>query len=178
MVRVKDVMTPVGGYVQPEMTLRDAAKKMTALRIDPMPVVQNDRVVGVITARALSARAARDGLAVGSELVSEVMSTAFTCCRAEQTVSDALRMFDRGDTERTLVVDETGRLVGLVSLDDLHKQERRSSGEVNSGSVIEPASDGVNFDDDRVDFMSDASFPASDPVPPPTILGRTTQCEE
>jgi hypothetical protein len=36
---------------------------------------------------------------------------------------------------------------------------------------VESISELVRFEEDPVDFMNDASFPASDPIPPPTSVG-------
>lgn len=172
-MRVKDVMIPIVSSVQVDASLRDAAEKMKALNIDPLPVCDEDRLVGVLTEQALIDRAERDGLGVGSQLVSDVMTTDTVCCFADQDVSAALKEIEGEPSTRMPVIDQDHHLVGIVSLEDLRKGERIVNGEVSAVSDVESIDDLVHFDDDRVDFMSDASFPASDPSPPPTTLGSS-----
>ncbi len=174
---VKDVMIPVVGHVEPDMTMRDAAERMKSLNLSPMPVVENDRVVGLLTEKAVMELAATDGLAAGSHHVRDIMSTEVVCCSAGQEVADALRHLDEGSPARVPVIDDEKRLVGIVSFADLRKRERLESGEETAVSDVESISDLVDFDDDRVDYMSDSSFPASDPIPPPTTLGSHAEHE-
>lgn len=170
-MQVKDVMIPAVAHLEPDMSLRDAAERMKALDLDPMPVVDGGTVVGVLTERDVVARAETDGLAVGSHRVREAMSSDPDCCRAEEEISDALaRVRDRG-TARMPVIDANRHLVGIVAMADLIKHEQPPSTEGMAVGDVESITDLVAFDDDRVDFMSDESFPASDPIPPPTTLG-------
>lgn len=46
---VKDVMTPDPVTVTPEDTIQDVAEQMLENQISALPVVQNERVVGIIT---------------------------------------------------------------------------------------------------------------------------------
>jgi CBS domain-containing protein len=170
-VQVKDVMIPVVGHVEPDMNLRDAAERMKALNMDPMPVVDGGKVVGVLGEQRLVELAAADGLAMGSHRVREAMTSDVPCCSADEDVESALRHFVAGTTARIPVVDGDQHLVGLVSLADLQKRALAEAGGVAAVSDVESVSELVQFDDDRVDFMSDSSFPASDPIPPPTSLG-------
>jgi hypothetical protein len=49
---------------------------------------------------------------------------------------------------------------------------------VDAVEAVESIDSLVSFDDDRVDYMSDESFPASDPPPPPTRLAPADGSEE
>lgn len=171
-MQVREVMIPIAGHVDPDDSLRDAAEKMKALNLNPMPVVDAGKVVGVLTEQGMIERAERDGLAVGSQLVRDAMSTDVVCCSADEPIESALERIDKSRTARAPVVDSAGHLVGIVSAIDLRKREEIVPGEVTAVSDVESISELVHFDEDSVDFMSDASFPASDPIPPPSSLGR------
>jgi len=169
-MKVKDVMIPVIGHVSPNDSLRDAAEQMKALNLSPMPVVEDGRVAGVLTEQLLLDHVRSDGLAVGAHRVGEVMSTNIVCCNEDDPLDRALERVEEGHTARLPVINSDQCLVGIVSLDDLRRGMAAGSGET-AVSQVESISDLVDFDEDSVDFMSDASFPASDPIPPPTSLG-------
>lgn len=171
-MQVKDVMIPVIGSVSPDTNLRDVTEKMRSLDLDPMPVVENHKVVGVLTEGDILDRVRTAGLGSGSVLARDVMRKNTICCFADQDVSAALDTLEKGGTSRVPVIDRAQNLVGIVSAEDLRKREQILAGEVSAAGAVESVSDLATFDDDRVDFMSDSSFPASDPIPPPTSLGR------
>ncbi|HLJ67925.1 MAG TPA: CBS domain-containing protein [Chloroflexota bacterium] len=175
-MRVKDVMIPVVECLEPEMALRDASERMKALDIDPMPVCENERLVGLLSGSAVMAVAAREGLAAGSTIVRAAMTTDFVCCSGDQSLADAVRHIcetlgpdARG---RVPVTDDAGDLAGIVSIADLKRRaEEDVTGGVTAAGEVEAVSDLVSYKEDRVDYMSDESFPASDPQPPPTAIG-------
>jgi CBS domain-containing protein len=169
-MQVKDVMIPAVGHVSPSDSLRDAAEQMKALNLSPMPVVQDGEVVGVLTEQVLIDHARSDGLAIGAHRVADAMSTQIVCCTEEDPIERALERIEEGHTARIPVLDGARHLVGIVSVSDLQRGLKAGAGE-SAVSDVESVSELVHFDEDRVDFMSDASFPASDPIPPPTALG-------
>jgi CBS domain-containing protein len=173
-MHVKDIMIPVLGALGPDATLRDASERMKSLGIDPMPVVVDGQVVGLVSGRAIAERAASAGLAAGSVRVEEVMDRDVVCCREDQPISEALAQAQEGlDGDgggRLPVTDGSGRLVGVVDLATLRAHvQGEDDGEPGSGT-LEGADRELDFESDQVDYMSEESFPASDPLPPPSIL--------
>jgi CBS domain-containing protein len=176
-MQVKDVMIPALGHVSPDDSLRDAAEKMKALNLSPMPVVRDGKVVGVLTEQTMLDHVRRDGLGIGSHQVQEAMSTEIVCCDENEPIDRALQKVEGGHTARLPVLDRERHLVGIVAIEDLRRGERLDAGGP-AGSEAELAGGRVPFDEDRVDFMSDASFPASDPLPSPVTLGRADDCDD
>lgn len=175
---VKDVMTPLAESVQPDDTLRDATEKMHATGLEPMPVTENGELVGVLTDSVVKQTAATDGLATGSKRVEEVMTTNIACCCQDEDVITAVKHLgehpERRIFRRLPVVDRDQRLVGFVSVEALRKNlaDDELAGSGVAGVLdVESISSLVNFDDDRVSYMSNESFPASDPPPPPGDVG-------
>lgn len=170
-MQVKDVMLPSVGHLEPDGSLRDAAEQLKALNLDPMPVVEGGRVVGVLSEGELAEYAARQGLAAGSAHVRDVMSRDVTCCRADDDLHATLARLGNETNRRFPVVDADSKLVGVVSVTDLRARAQTVAGEVDAVSDVNAIESLVQYDEDPVDFMSDASFPASDPIPPPTTTG-------
>ena len=53
-MKLREIMTPDVACVGPEDTLREAAEKMRSLGVGPVPVCENDRLVGILTDRDIS----------------------------------------------------------------------------------------------------------------------------
>lgn len=176
-MKVTDVMLPFADSVHPDDQLRDAVEKLKALDLDPIPVTQGERFVGVLSSSSVAATAAESGLSTGSVLVRDVMSDAATCVRVDDDVEEALLTIKRAgkaDQSRKFpVVDAGGSLVGTVSaraLETGHEEEQVSDGTAAVFDV-ESISSMASVENDPVEFMDDESFPASDPPPSPGAFG-------
>lgn len=173
-MQVRDVMVPVVGSIAPEASLREAMEKLKALDIDPLPVVSQGKLAGALYEQDVEEHARAAGLATASATVGEVMRAHPACCLDDQTVEYATEQMEDGassnSSHRVPVVDRQGVLVGLVSLDDLHRHDGNTQVEGAAAGAVESVDQLVTWDADKVDYMSDESFPASDPLPPPTTL--------
>lgn len=180
-MKLEEVMTPLVESAHPDDTLRDAAEKMNALDLNPLPVTEGKTIIGCITHDDVNRIAAEQGLSAGSIRVGDIMSPDVTCLRSDLEIDDALR--DLGDEpgartySRIPVINTHRELVGSVTVDSLRKRLEQEAPDEGVAAVfgVESISSLANFDDDRVDYMSDESFPASDPIPPPSTLGPEDQ---
>lgn len=176
-MKVSEVMTPFAESVHPDDLLRDAFEKMKALDLDPMPVTEEGRLVGVLTTPAVADRAAESGLSTASVPVRDVMTGVKACIRADEDAADALQDLEgepsAGGFNRLPVVDDQGNLVGTVARDALRRGHEDEAVSEGTAAVfdVEAISSIADFQDDRVEYMSDESFPASDPPPPPSSFG-------
>ena len=170
-------MTPLVESAHPDDTLRDAAEKMKALDLDPLPVTEGKRIVGCVTHDEVNQAAAQEGLGAGSMPVRDIMTSDVTCLRSDIDVREALDQIGHDPEARTFsrlpVVDEQGELVGSVAVESLRRRLQQEEPDAGVAAVfgVESVSSLADFDSDRVDYMSDESFPASDPLPPPSTLG-------
>jgi CBS domain-containing protein len=116
---VRDVMTIGVRMVRPESSIFQIAKMMRDEDIGAVPVVEDDRLVGMITDRDVVVR----GLAAYPELKNttarSVMSTRVLYCFEDQSVEEVLDNMGDRQVRRMPVVDRDKRLVGVVSLGDL-----------------------------------------------------------
>lgn len=103
-----------------EESVQTAAGRMHSRKVGTLVVVDADsRPVGIVTDRDLTVRVLARGLD-GSQLpVSEVMTHCPETVYPETAIEDALRRMRGGAFRRVPVVDDDGRLVGLLSLDDI-----------------------------------------------------------
>lgn len=164
-MQVRDVMGPVVGTASPGDLLRDASERMKALDVDPLPVTENGRVVGMLDRAGIDRHVQEAGISAGLARVSEIMSRHVTCCSPDEPIHDALARLEEKDStsDRVPVVDGSGRLVGIVSCRKLRERDAASEDGVTAVQAVEAVDQLVEYGDDRVDYMSDSSFPASDP---------------
>ena len=71
---LQDVMTPGVEVIAPEASIAEAAEKMRHLDIGPLPVGDGERLVGMLTDRAITVRAVAAGRDPRTTQVREVMT--------------------------------------------------------------------------------------------------------
>ncbi len=171
-MRVREAMISLTDHVTPDQSLRDASAIMKSLRLDPIPVVEADRVVGVLAESAVLAAVAAQGLAGGLHSVRDVMSSDIISCRPDMEASELLSKIESHGGERpgyyVPVVDEDMHLLGMVAIDTLESSVKPV------GQPEKDAHDTLrrqqHTEDDEDGDASAQSFPASDPISPPSSL--------
>ncbi len=118
-MQVKDVMTRGAECVRPETTLQEAAQKMKNLDVGPLPVCDNDRLVGMLTDRDITVRAVAEGKDPRATRVRDAMTEGICYCFEDDDVADAARLMKERQVRRLVVLDHNKRLAGIVSLGDL-----------------------------------------------------------
>ena len=125
MATIRDLMTSNVETVGPDQTAREAAGFMLSADTGSIPVCENDRVIGMITDRDIAVR----GIAAGKGpdcSVRDLMSKDIVCARESDDVESVARQMADAQVRRLPVLDDSDRLVGMVSLGDL---ARETSGE-------------------------------------------------
>jgi len=118
-------------------SLEDAAATMWDRDVGCLPVIDptTRRVVGILTDRdiCMSAYARNERLA--SLPVTLAMAHQVTTCRADDTIEEALCIMTRDRVRRVPVLDDLGRVIGVVSIDDIAAGCMRTA-EIWPGEVI------------------------------------------
>ena len=137
-MQVFEAMTPDVVRVTPEVTLMEAARTMKDLDIGPLPVCEGDRLLGMVTDRDITVRATAEGRDPRLTPVGDIMTTAVVCCHEADDIQSAARLMQLTQLRRLLVVNDDGRLVGIVSLGDLVLQ---TGDEKLAGHTLEKVSE-------------------------------------
>jgi CBS domain-containing protein len=115
---VQEIMTTDVVRLPVDTTVVDAAREMRDREIGDVVVIDNDRLVGVVTDRDIVVRAVADGLPPDQTTLGAVVSRDLVTVRPEDSIMEvALLMRDRA-VRRVLACDDHG-LVGVVSIGDL-----------------------------------------------------------
>jgi CBS domain-containing protein len=141
-VRVSQIMTPDPACCTPDSTAKDAALLMKEHDCGSIPVVERLetlRLVGTLTDRDLAIR----GLAAGkgpNTPVRELMTNDPISAAPDDEVEIVREVMVAQQVRRVPVVDETGRVVGIVAQADL-ALEAGAASDQEVGRIVEAISD-------------------------------------
>jgi CBS domain-containing protein len=115
---VRDAMTPGVRAAAVTESLADAAQRMKDEDVGSLPVVEDDRLVGIVTDRDIVVRAVAERIDPQSVKVGDVASRDLVVVDPEQDLDEALALMARHQVRRLPVVEE-GRLVGMLAQADV-----------------------------------------------------------
>ncbi len=118
-MKVADIMTPEPELIDPNSSIRDAAKRMRSENIGSLPVGENDRLVGMVTDRDIATRAVAEEKPPGTTSVREVMSKKVFYIFDDNDLDAAAQCMADHQVRRLPVLNHDKRLVGIVALADL-----------------------------------------------------------
>jgi|GEM_PF-1743078 len=120
-MRAEDLMTRNVATCHSGDPLLRAVEHMKARDTGWIPVVDDHgRPVGVVTDRSI-AYAALDTLVLADRQV-EVALLPAACIRGHQSLAEASNVMKQNSCRRLVIVDDDGRLEGVLSLSDLARQ--------------------------------------------------------
>jgi CBS domain-containing protein len=116
-MRVQDAMARTVTAVAPDSAIADAARAMRDEDAGFIPVIDDGRLVGVVTDRDIVLRciAADDPIDPHQGEVADVMSTAAVTVAPEDDLDDAAAAMAENGVRRLAVVTNGGELVGVLS---------------------------------------------------------------
>ena len=118
-MKVKDVMTKGVRTCGLNSDLSEVAKTMWMRDCGVIPVLENEKVVGVITDRDICIAAGCKNQVPAAITVGEVMTRRLYSCLPESDIREALETMREKQVRRLPVIDTTGKLCGILSLDDV-----------------------------------------------------------
>jgi len=99
--------------------LSEATERMRALGAAILPVVENHRIVGIITERDIASDALPDNVDPRCPPVRSVMTLGAACCSQEDDIDAAIEVVETGHAQWLIVLDSHGEAVGVLSDEDL-----------------------------------------------------------
>jgi CBS domain-containing protein len=135
MRQIRDLMTVLPRTVKLGDSIVDAAKVMRGEDAGIAPIVEGDRLVGVITDRDIAIRVVAAGRDPHETKVEEIASTTLVTIDPEQDLDEALRLMAEHEVRRLPVVEEDGRLVGIVGQAEVARHARLREAELAVGEL-------------------------------------------
>jgi CBS domain-containing protein len=122
-MRIVDVLRNKGNEVAtvgPEASVATLIAELAAHNVGALPVVDDGRLIGIVSERDVVRRLQDSGAALLDRSVADIMTTSITTCSPGDAVVDLARIMTTRRF-RHLPVLEDGELVGIVSIGDLVK---------------------------------------------------------
>jgi len=133
---IRELMTENPKTVSSDATVVEATRVMRDDDVGLVPVVDGDRLVGTVTDRDIAIRVVAEERDASSTAVREIASTDLVTIDPEQDLDEALRLMAQHQVRRLPVVEEDGRLVGIVAQADV----ARHGDDSETGQVVEQIS--------------------------------------
>jgi CBS domain-containing protein len=132
---VREAMTSNPRTTSSSQSLAEAAQIMKSEDVGSVPVVDEGKLVGVITDRDIAIRGVAEGADARSTHVGEIASRDLVTVEPQEDLDEALALMARNRVRRLLVV-ESGRLVGILAQADVAEEVK----EKKAGELLEEIS--------------------------------------
>ncbi len=133
---IKDVMTSDPCSIDAGKSVAYAAKMMRDEDVGLAPIVEGDKLIGMLTDRDIAIRVVAEGQDPDQVSVREVASKQVVTIDPQQDLDEALRIMAKHQVRRLPVVEEDGRLVGVVAQADV----AREGDDKETGQLVEEIS--------------------------------------
>lgn len=121
MEKIRDIMTEEVESCSLLDNVYEVALKMKELNVGAIPILDQDKIVGMITDRDIVIRGVAEKHP-GSSKVEDIMSKQLITVTPDSTSKEAAKLMAENQIRRLPVVEE-GKLVGIVSLGDFAIRE-------------------------------------------------------
>ena len=133
---VREAMTSNPKSVQTGAAVVEAARIMRDEDVGVVPIVDGQRLVAVITDRDITIRVVAEARDPQTTTVDEVASKDLATVDPQQELDEALRLMAQHQVRRIPVVEEDGRLVGILAQADV----AREGDDARTGQIVEEIS--------------------------------------
>jgi CBS domain-containing protein len=135
MTQIRDVMTSNPTTCEPQASVVDAAKVMAQEDVGSIPIVESNRLVGVVTDRDIVIRVVAEGRDPQSVTIGDVASRDLVTVSPDDDLDRALQLMAENQVRRLPIV-EGDKLVGIVAQRDVALQ----GADRETGQVVEQIS--------------------------------------
>ncbi len=139
--RCREIMTSNVTTANREMTLREIAVLMRDGDCGVMPIVEDNKLVGIVTDRDIVVRAIAEGKDAETP-IGEAMTTEIYSVKPDDFVFEAIRLMGDKQVRRIPVINETGELAGIIAMADV-ALEMEDEREI--AATLEEISSGASF---------------------------------
>jgi CBS domain-containing protein len=139
-MRLGDIMTANPQVCRPDDAVHQVARMMRDEDVGSIPIVEGDRLVGIITDRDIAVKVVADAIDPKEAVVRDYMSSDPVTGTPHMSDHEALMLMGREQIRRLPIVDR-GRLVGIVALGDIALEAGAGDEQEQVGSALEEISE-------------------------------------
>jgi len=130
----REVMTENPACCLPNDLVSASARVMRREDVGALPVINDEhqkQLIGIVTDRDLAIKVVAESRDPNHTMVQDVMTSIIVVCREHENLSSAIRAMEEHQIRRIPVIDEEGRVVGIISQADvavrLHEPEKTAA---------------------------------------------------
>jgi CBS domain-containing protein len=136
--KIQEVMTKNPCAIDADKPVAYAAKMMKDEDVGFAPIVEGERLIGAVTDRDIAIKVVAEGKDPNATQVREIAATDLVTVDPRQDLDEALRLMARNQVRRLPVVEEDGKLVGVLAQKDVAEQ----GDDAKTGEVVQEISQG------------------------------------
>ncbi len=121
-MKCNEVMTDNPVCCLPGDSVSQVARAMRREHVSPVPVASDEgtrELIGIVTDRDLAIKVVAESRDPNRTIVSDVMTNTIVVCREDDDLSSAIAAMEEHQIRRIPVIDQGGRIVGIISQADV-----------------------------------------------------------
>lgn len=107
--------------VTPDTTTFDAIKLMADMNVGSLLIIENGRIVGIVSERDYARKIALHDRSSKTTPVSEIMTTSVVSVRPDQNIQKCMALMTDKRIRHLPVINSQDELVGIISIGDVVK---------------------------------------------------------
>jgi CBS domain-containing protein len=141
MPKCSEIMTPDPVSIEADQPIKRAAVIMKQHDVGAVPVVDapsSRRLTGIVTDRDIVVKVVAGERGVEQATVRDAMTGSPVACRLDDDIEQALKIMSERQVRRIPVVDDAGRLCGIIAQADVATRINRDK---QTGELVEAISE-------------------------------------
>ena len=138
MAKCREVMTKDPASCSASETVTKVAGLMKQHDVGSVPVVEADRLVGIVTDRDIVLKVVAGGRNPAQAPIKDAMTPNPVSCKEDDDLEYALRLMKERQVRRMPIVDGSGRLAGIIAQADV---ATRVNKDAKTGELVEAISE-------------------------------------
>jgi CBS domain-containing protein len=118
-MKVREIMSTHVQRISSSAMVSEAAEKMRIFDIGALPVLEDNKIVGMLTDRDIVIRAVAAGLDPKMTVIKDVFTPNILSCSQEDEIETAAKIMEDNQIRRLVVLGDDNTVVGMLSLGDL-----------------------------------------------------------
>lgn len=125
---LKEIVRPEAKTLRPEASVQEACDELRSEGTTSSPVTDKDgQLLGTVSANELNRKVGGFGHDPKIELVQAELNQETVYCFEDQTIAEAAKLMREADLRQLPVLTREKRMVGIVTLEDIAREQRRTS---------------------------------------------------
>jgi CBS domain-containing protein len=118
-MKVREIMNSQVQQISSSAMISEAANRMKIHNVGVLPVLQDNKIIGMLTDRDIVVRAVAVGMNPRMTVVKDIITPEVLYCSEDDDIEKAAKIMEDSQVRRLLVLGSEDTVVGLLSLGDI-----------------------------------------------------------